>query len=446
MLDHAIVMGGSVAGLCAAAALTDVAKRVTLLERDADPRGALARKGTPQGHHAHVLLNLGARSLASLFPGVLEQLRERGAVHGDAADICRWFIHGQWRPSFIKGLEISMQTRPMLEACLRENLQARPGVELRFGAAIDEPIFVPGGRAGAGRIAGVRLASGEQLDADLVVDATGRGSKSPKWLEQWGFGRPKQQVVELGLAYVSGLFEIPREASPIEAVMIYPLPPISPRAPTHAANMRGGVAFHVEGDRWMVTQFGYHGEHAPTDLSAFRTWAGSLAKPDLHQLLESATLIGELRKFAYPKQVRHLYEKLGRLPSNYIVHGDAVCSFDPVFGQGMSVASAEAVIMRQMIASKGVRPKSIQAAFGRLIDDPWLLAAAEAHLWSETHGWKPPGVGILHKFTARMHGAAAVDNEVYSAFLDVVHLDKRPTSLFKPRLLRKILRKPKPTS
>ncbi len=440
MLDHAIVMGGSVAGLCAAAALTEVAKSVTLIERDPEPAGALARKGTPQSHHAHALLNLGARSLASLFPGVLDELRARGAVHGDAADICRWFIHGQWRPSFVKGLGISVQTRPMLEACLRENLQARPGVTLRFATAIDEPSFNPAPVS----VEGLRLVGGKRLDADLVVDATGRGSKSPKWFDEWGLGRPKQQSVEVGLAYVSGLFEVASGAWPAGALMIYPLPPTRPSNPTQVVNKRGGVAFHVEGDRWMVTLFGYHGEHAPTDLSAFRTWAGSLAKPDLRELLESATLVGELRKFTYPKQVRNLYEKLPRLPAKYVVLGDAVCSFDPVFGQGMSVASAEAVILRRQIARAGVRPKAIQAAFGRVIDDPWQLTSAEAHLWTETHGWKPPGVGLLQKFTARMHAAAAVDNEVYSAFLDVVHLDKRPTSLFKPRLLRKIMRTPKP--
>lgn len=435
-LDHAVVMGGSVAGLCAAAALSRVAKTVTLLERDPDPKGAATRKGTPQAHHAHVLLNLGARSLESLFPGVLAELVARGSVHGDAAEISRWYIHGEWRPSFVKGLDIRMQTRPMLEACLREHLQARSGVTLRFGTSVDEPVF----DASARMVRGVTLEGGERLDADLVVDASGRGSKSPKWIEQWGYGRPKQYSVELGLAYVSGIFEIPRDAVPAEALMIYPRPPINPHFPGQMVNKRGGVAFHVEGDRWMVTQFGYHGDHAPTDPAAFRTWAGTLGQPDLQRVLERATLVGELRKYGYPRQVRNLYEKLAKLPGGYVVHGDAVCSFDPVFGQGMSVASAEAVLMRDIIQTRGVRPKAIQAAFGKLIDDPWQLASAEAHLWSETRGWKPPGVGVLQKFTDRMHAAAAGDNEVYAAFLDVVHLDKKPTSLFKPKLLAKIMK------
>jgi 2-polyprenyl-6-methoxyphenol hydroxylase-like FAD-dependent oxidoreductase len=438
MLDHAVVMGGSVAGLCAAAALRDVAKSVTLLERDADPCGAAPRKGTPQSHHAHVLLNLGARSLETLFPGVLAELRARGAVHGDAATICRWFLHGRWRPTFVKGLEIRMQTRPLLEACLREHLQARPGVTLRFDTAIDEPVF---DRA-AGVVRGVKLTGGERLDADLVVDATGRGSKSPGWFEQWGFGRPGQQAVGLGLAYVSGLFEIPRRVMPSEALMIYPLPPSGRRAPGHTANKRGGAAFHVEGDRWVVTQFGYHGDHAPTDLAGFRDWAASLARPDLFAALEAATLTGELRKFTFPRQIRNLYEKLPRLPGNYVVQGDAVCSFDPVFGQGMSVAAAEAVALRRVITERGVRPGAIQRAFAALIDDPWQLASAEAHRWAEADGWRPPGLALLQKFTARLHDAAAADDEVYGAFLDVVHLDKRPTSLFGPRLVWKILRTP----
>lgn len=436
MLDHAVVMGGSVAGLCAAAALSEVAKSVTLLERDPDPKGALVRKGTPQAHHAHALLNLGARSLESLFPGVLAELVARGAVHGDAAEVSRWYIHGGWRPSFVKGLEIRVQTRPMLEACLREQLLAREGVSVRFGTSVDAPIFDDAARL----VRGVVLEGGERIAADLVIDATGRGSKSPKWLEQWGYGRVKQYSVELGLAYVSGLFTIPREAVGGDVLMIYPRPPTDPHFPGQLVNKRGGVAFHVEDDRWMVTQFGYHGDHAPTDLAAFETWAGTLGQPDLQKALGRATLHGELRKYTYPRQVRHLYEKLSKLPGGYVVHGDAVCSFDPVFGQGMSVCAAEAVLMRDIIAARGVRPKAIQAAFGKLIDDPWQLASAEAHLWTETRGWKPPGVGVLQKFTDKMHSAAAGDNEVYAAFLDVVHLDKKPTSLFAPKLLAKIVK------
>ena len=428
MIGHAIVMGGSVAGLCAAAALAAVARSVTLLERDPDPRGALPRKGTPQAHHAHVLLNLGARSLSSLFPGILDELRTRGAVCADAAASFRWFLHGGWRPHIKdKGLELRMQTRPLLEACLRERVQALPNVTVRFETAIEEPIY----DAAAGRVRGVRLEDGTVLDADLVVDATGRGSRSPRWLEEWGFARPAQQTVEVGLAYVSGLFRVPAAAMPCEALMVNTLPP-------HVK--RGGLVIHVEGDRYMSTLFGYHGEHAPTDLPGFRAWARGLARPEVADVLDQAEPITELHKITYPRQVRHLYEALPRLPGAYVIHGDAVCSFDPVYGQGMSVSAAQGVALREILARPGADTRAVQAAYGRIIDCPWQLTTTDAHLWRETRGFKPAGVRFMQAFSARMHAAAARDLDVFSAFLDVVHLDKPPSALFRPGLLWKILR------
>ncbi len=360
MLDHAIVMGGSIAGLCAAAALAGVSQSVTLLERDARPEGPSARKGTPQCRHVHVLLNLGQRSFERLVPGLLDELCERGAIRVDIGEELHWFIYGSWKPRFTKGVRICLQTRPFLEAGLRDRIAQDERITLRFGTAIDEPIFDAASRT----VRGVKLEDGSELSGDFVVDATGRGSKSPKWLEKWGFRRPVQQVVEVGLAYVSGLFESSHDAAlaTSNAVLIYPEPP---------ELARGGVAFHVEGDRWLVTLFGYHGEHAPTELAGFRAWAGTLAEKDIQRAVERWTLIGKLHKFTYPRQVRNLYERLPQLPARYVVIGDALCSFDPVFGQGMSVAASDA--------------------------------------------------------------------DVYSAFLDVLQLDKRPTSLFAPKLLRKVL-------
>ena len=421
-------MGGSVAGLSAAAALTGLARSVTLLERDPDPRDATPRKGTPQCHHAHVLLNLGARSLAVLFPGVLDELRARGGGLCDAADTA-WCIHDEWRPRFAKGVQLRLQTRPLLEACLREDLQARSGVSLRFDAAIDEPVF----DAAAGEVRGVRLASGEVLAADLVVDATGRGTRSPTWFERWGLARPEEQIVEVGVGYVSALFEIPEGIVPSDVLMISPNPP---------HNRRGGVCFRVEGQRWMVTLYGYHGDHAPTDLAGFVAWSSGLARPELHRVLLVSRPLGELRKFTYPRQVRWRYEDLPRLPGGYVVHGDAVCSFDPVYGQGMSVAAAEAVALRDVLSKQGPDVCAIQAAFARILDTPWQSTCTEAHLWAETRGWRPSGTRLLQRFTERMHRVGATDHEVFAAFLDVVHLDRPPTSLFTPRILWKLARGP----
>lgn len=428
MPKHAIVMGGSVAGLCTAAALADVFERVTLLERDAEPRGLGARKGTPQGWHAHLLLNRGQRSLESLLPGLLDDLGERGSVRGDAGFDFRWYISGDWRPIFVKGLEVRLQTRHLLEARLREHVGRLPGVELRFGTAIDAPIYR------AGDIEGVRLASGEELASDLVVDATGRGSKTPRWLESWGLRRPPRLGVKIGLTYVSGLFEAPQGVLPshVRAVLINPRPPDL---------RRGAAAFRVEGGRWLVTLFGYHGERAPLELAGFREWAKTIASHEIADILAKAEPVDKLRSFGFPRQTRNCYEKLRRMPDRYVVIGDAVCSFDPVFGQGMSVAASEAVTLRDVLRRQGeeLRVRAIQAAIAKVVEDPWQLATTEAYRWPETTGWKPPGARLRQAFTERVHARAAIDPELYSAFLDVVHLDKRPSSLFTPRVLKRVV-------
>ncbi|MCA9687357.1 MAG: hypothetical protein KC457_34670, partial [Myxococcales bacterium] len=165
------------------------------------------------------------------------------------------------------------------------------------------------------------------------------------------------------------------------------------------------------------------------------------ASTDIHRLLARAKPLGKIRRFSFPRQIRQRYEKLRRYPERYLILGDAVCSFDPVFGQGMSVASSEAVILRDLVDKYGtdVRFKTYQSAIGKFIDDPWQMATTEAYNWPETTGWKPAGAKFLQAFTARLHEKAAEDPELYGAFLDVVHLDQKPTSLFKPKLLRKLM-------
>lgn len=426
MPEHAIVMGGSVAGLCAAAALADRFEKVTLLERDPEPTEVRPRKGTPQSWHAHLLLTSGQKALDDLCPGLLASLDERGAVGADAGKNFRWYMSGEWRPVFESGRHVRLQTRSLLETCLREKVAAK-NVELRFGAKVDAPIHRDG------QVVGVRLEDGSELESELVVDTMGRGTKTPTWLEEWGYRRPPRQAVRVDLAYCSGLFEVREGLFPgVSAFLIGAQPP---------RLKRGAAAFKVEDGRWMITLFGYHGDHAPLEFEDFCEWAKTAACEEVHHLLDGATLHGKLRRFKYPQQLRSRYDKLRSFPGRYLVLGDAVCSFDPVFGQGMSVAAREAMILGELIDKQGVgvRHRSFQNAIARVIDDPWQMATTEAYNWPETTGWKPAGAKLLQRFTARLHEKAAEDPELYDAFLDVVHLNERPASLFKPRVLRRVM-------
>jgi 2-polyprenyl-6-methoxyphenol hydroxylase-like FAD-dependent oxidoreductase len=420
-MSHAIVMGGSIAGLCAAAALAKNFDRVTVLERDSEP-GPLPHRGVPQGNHIHALLRRGQQIIDALLPGTFDALHAAGARTVDLGSGFRWFQFGGWKAGCETGVDMWLQTRPLLEHHVRESLRRLANVELRFEAAIDEPVHE------GGRVRAVRMRDGELIDADLVVDATGRGSHSAVWLEQWGYARVKQQEVDVGLAYVSGIFELPPERRLNAALAIYQLPP---------DNRRGGLAFPIEGDRIVVTLMGYHRDHAPTDLAGFKAWSRGLMQPDVAEVLQHATLVGELRRFNYPTQVRRCYGAMLRLPNNYLVLGDAMCSFDPTFGQGMTVAAMQAETLTQL--RPGMSTRRWQRKLARLTTLPFSMTANEAHRWAETTGWEPPLARVQRWYIARVFEAACTDAFVYRRLMQVMHFIVAPTRLFSPQIVARLI-------
>jgi flavin-dependent dehydrogenase len=420
-MSHAIVMGGSIAGLCAAAALAKNFDRVTVLERDPEP-GCVPHRGVPQGNHVHVLLRRGQQIIEELLPGTFKRLHAAGARAVDVGSGLRWFQFGGWKAGCETGVDMWMQTRPLLEHHVRESVRQLANVELRFEAAIDEPVHEDG------RVRAVRMRDGELLEADLVVDATGRGSRSSGWLEQWGYGHVKEQQVEVGLAYVSGVFELPPERQSKAAVIVCHLPP---------HNRRCGFVFPIEGNRVLITLAGYHGEHAPTDLAGFRAWARGLLRPDVAEVIQHGSLIGELRRFNYPTQVRRCYGAMLRLPNNYLVVGDAMCSFDPTFGQGMSVAALQADALTQL--RPGMPTRRWQRKLSRMTMLPFSMTANEAHRWAETTGWQPPLARLQRWYIARVFEAACTDAAVYRRLLEVMHFLTPAADLFTPRIMARLL-------
>ena len=419
-MSHAIVMGGSIAGLCAAAALAKNFDRVTVLERDSEP-GLQAHRGVPQGSHGHALLRRGQQIMEALLPGTFARLRADGARPIDLGTGFRWFQFGGWKPSCEVGADMWLQSRPLLEYHVRESVRQLGNVELRFDAAIDEPLHE------GNRVRAVRMRDGEVIAADLVVDATGRGSRSPAWLAQWGYGRVKEQRIDIGLSYVSGVFELPRGRAPKTAVAVYHHAPV---------NRRCGFVFPIEGDRVMMTCAGYHGENAPTDLASLRKWARGMLRPDVAEYLEAATLVGELRRFTFPTQMRRCYGRMLRLPNNYIVMGDAMCSFDPTFGQGMSVAAMQAEALTQL--RPGMSTPRWQRKLARMTTLAFSMTANEAHRWSETRGWQPPMASFQRWYLAHVFRTACSDTVVYRQLIETMHFLKSPIGLFAPRIMARL--------
>jgi 2-polyprenyl-6-methoxyphenol hydroxylase-like FAD-dependent oxidoreductase len=433
--QRAIVLGGSIAGLLAARVLADHFQQVLVIERDVLPEGAKTRKGAPQGQHQHALLARGYATMQELFPGLREELLAAGALIKDISADVRWHQGDYWR-SFESGIPAVFISRPALEGLIRRRVQALPNVELRQQCAV-QGLLTSNDHL---RIVGVQVQERQTQQnvawsADLVVDATGRGSPTPKWLNELGYQAPTEEVVNVGITYTTRLYQ--RTVSDDQA-LAYLCSPTSHQA------RRGGGVFPIDGNRWIVTLTGRQGEVAPSDEVGFLEYARSLPSLDTYQLIKAAEPDSEITVYKYPASRRRHYERLTRLPARLVVLGDAVCSFNPVYGQGMTVCVLEALALRdwwQAAAGRGQEPDTRRffQAIARVIDTPWNLST-EAEKEFMPNRQPPRGAARwVAAYFKRLRQVSQHDPVASLAFIRVSQLLDSPTSLFYPRIMTRVL-------
>jgi 2-polyprenyl-6-methoxyphenol hydroxylase-like FAD-dependent oxidoreductase len=431
MNNHAIVIGASMAGLLATRVLSDHFKTVTLVERDLLPEVAEQRRGVPQGRHTHGLLASGRQVLDDLFPGFSLEAIEKGGLPGDIVRDCRWFFQGDYLARPTSGLDGLLVSRPFLEQLVRSRVRALRNVTIRQHWQVEGLTTTAAAEPGELCITGIKIA-GCELSADLVVDASGRGSRAPQWLAAMGYGPPAEERVSIDLRYTTRLFRrVPSQLHGDFGVIIPPTP----------TGKRGGVMLAQEGHRWTATLIGHFGNQAPEDLAGFVEYARTIPHSAIYDVVRRAQPIGDASTARFPASLRRRYERLRRFPENYLVMGDSVCSFNPIYGQGMSVAALEAMALDGLLEE---RPQDLRQQFfsriAKLADIPWSIAVGNDLRMPEATGPRGAVVSVINAYMARLHRAAQRDPVLSIAFHRVANLLDPPHSLFHPAMALRVLR------
>jgi 2-polyprenyl-6-methoxyphenol hydroxylase-like FAD-dependent oxidoreductase len=435
--DRAVVLGGGMAGLLAARVLAEAYAEVLVVDRDelTDVRGP--RRGVPHGRHAHALLARGQQILEDLFPGLQADLVAAGVPVGDLAGNLRWYFNGQRLRPADSGLVSVSATRPVLEAHVRARVSALPNVELMQRYGIRGLKATPD----RSRITGVRVLSEDEgspeefLDADLVVDATGRGSRTPVWLEELGYERPKEDRMKVDLAYTTRHYRLYSDPYGTD-LSINPV--ASP------ANPRGAFFPKLEDGSSQLSLTGLLGDHPPTDSDGFLTFVKTLSAPEIYEAVRNAEPLDDAVTFRFPASVRRRYERLARFPDGLLVIGDGVCSFNPVYGQGMTVAALEAIALRNLLRlGAEPQPRRFFRDIALTINSPWDISAGGDLAFPGVEGPRNLKTRLGNAYMARLHAAAVNDADVTRAFFRVAGLVDPPQALMRPGLILRVLRNSK---
>jgi 2-polyprenyl-6-methoxyphenol hydroxylase-like FAD-dependent oxidoreductase len=432
---EAIVIGASMAGLLAARTLADHFDRVTLLERDRFPAIGINRKGVPQGRHTHVLLERGREIMENFLPGLTEELIQLSAVMvDDVSANVRWFHSGGYHQPGHGGFSGLAVSRPTLEGAVRKRVLDLPNVQVIENCKVNGLVTT----VDKAHVTGVRLvyrdkgtAEATKL-ADLVVDATGRGSRSPAWLEVLGYKQPQEEEVKIGVGYTSCYFRRQPEQLPnIDGIVIMATPP----------DKRLGVLLAQDDNRWVLTVGGYLSEHAPTDFQGFLEAVRQLPTPDIYRVVKDAEVLQEPVPHKFPSNLRRRYDRLSTFPKGYLVIGDALCSFNPIYGQGMTVAAMEAMALDECLRKDRKRlAQQFFAKARKIINVSWSAAVGTDLSFSEIEGPRSPMVRFLNWYISKLHVAAQTDADVSIAFLKVINMIAPPPSMMHPRIIAKIIK------
>ncbi|WP_426513588.1 FAD-dependent oxidoreductase [Dactylosporangium sp. McL0621] len=433
---HAVVLGASISGLLATRVLSDAFAKVTVVDRDELPEAAVPRRCVPQGEHGHGLLAAGHAALTELFDGFSADAAGLGGVAVDIQRDILWISDGRPLRNAESGLRGLCLSRPAIEGYVRARVAALPNVEIRAQHEAVGLLSTPDQARVTGAEVLPKGGAVHRIDADLVVDATGRGNRGPAWLTMLGYDPAPEETIDANMVYVTREFRRTTGDAPHAAIVQSPWP----------GQPYGVVAIDVEGDRRQVTLLGCGpGITLPSEVDEFVAFAGRLPDRRVHDLISGAEPLGPPHRMRLPVSVRRRYERLTRLPEGFVSVGDAVCSFNPAYGQGMTVAAAEALALRDCLArGRQGLPRRFYARTARLLQAPWEIAVGGDLRFAHVDGVRTRKTKLINAYIGRVYRAAEHDPVVGRAFLRVANLVAAPPTLFAPAIVARVLRGRRP--
>ena len=439
---RAIVVGGSIAGLLAARVLSEQVDELIILEKDKLANKPEPRRGVPQSTQLHSIHEKGAEILLDLFPDLIWDYEHAGVIPCDLGADMRWFLFGEWMSRVPLGVHVHWCERPRLEWEIRQRVLARPNVRIIDDCRVTGFLSDDAQQ----RVTGVwaKLPNGQEaeaLTADYVVDAGGRGSRAPQFLEKLGYADVPESEVKIDLGYASGYFQLPDGVTPDwKALLVSAKPGLSEKL---------GLIYQMPNNQVKVLLAGWFGDHPPTDHEGFLAFARSLPQLDIYEQLRSATPIPPIKAYKMSSNKWNRYEQMARWPEGLFVVGDAVCSFNPSFGQGMSVAALHAMALRDAVQSLNnglgkLRASTVGRRFqktaARIVNNPWMITTGEDLRFEKAEGPRPFHLPIMQGYLSQVLEIAHHNPVVAKRFFDVMTFMKEPPALFHPSVSMPVVR------
>lgn len=357
-LNKAVVLGASVSGLLAAAALSSSFESVTIIERDELSDEPVTRRGVPQGDQIHLLLPLGMEKIEALLPGFEQDLLTAGGEKYDMTAATAYWTPCGWSARARSGIDGIGFLRPTFEWLLRRRVLAAGNVSVLRGTA--RGLLSDASKQ---RVTGVKLADGDSVSGDLVVDATGRGSKAHLWVEDLGYPRPETQHLRAFQGYTTMTVRLPDDALPsdLRAVVV----------PPHPGNPRGGAVVPCGDGNHVVAACGMTGDYPPVELAELLDFLDQASSPLLGSTVRAGTVLTPPTSYKMAGSQRRLWEKLERRPEGFVVIGDAVASFNPLYGQGMTMSALGATVLKQAVEAANGQIDGVADTVARDLT-PWV--------------------------------------------------------------------------